>query len=132
MQVEVDGDTLRFKHAGLDCKVVRHKFGHLNGYVGVPRDHPDWGKLDDTNLEVHGGITYTGEQDGLWWFGFDTSHITDWDYVSHKGKYWTIEEVIDETKRLAQQLAFRWRRHQDESKKKNGMEFEVMGVKASC
>lgn len=35
----------------------------------------------DLILEVHGGVTFSGrmryEDEGLWWFGFDTSHYGD-------------------------------------------------------
>ena len=67
------------------CRIVRHDhFGHLCGYVGIPKNHPLWGKhySDDEveNLDAHGGLTHSGEdQDDkdTWWFGFDCSHGGD-------------------------------------------------------
>ncbi len=31
----------------------------------------------DIALKVHGGVTFTAEEDGLWWFGFDCGHAFD-------------------------------------------------------
>lgn len=31
----------------------------------------------DLVLQVHGGVTYSAEEDGLWWFGFDCGHAFD-------------------------------------------------------
>ncbi len=84
------------KETGLDCLAVRHeRSGHWCGYVGVPEEHPDFGKAYDTlneaEVEVHGGATFSdtcqedenaedrgichiplpGRPDKVWWFGFD-------------------------------------------------------------
>lgn len=67
------------------CRIVRHDhFGHLCGYVGIPKNHPLWGKhySDDETMYIHthGGLTHSGEdQDDkdTWWFGFDCSHGGD-------------------------------------------------------
>ena len=40
-------------HAGLQCFVKRTKHGgHLCGYVGVPREHPWWGRSEDYRVHV--------------------------------------------------------------------------------
>lgn len=31
----------------------------------------------DLALQAHGGLTFTAEADGLWWFGFDCGHVWD-------------------------------------------------------
>lgn len=81
--------------------------GEANGYVGVPKDHPYWGK-DYNSIEgvsVHGGLTYgadhlpMNEPDGYWWFGFDTAHSGDC------VELWPAFAVMKETKLLAEQLA---------------------------
>jgi len=37
-------DREEFEHAGLKCLILRHhEMLHLNGYVGVPRNHPWYG-----------------------------------------------------------------------------------------
>jgi hypothetical protein len=59
--------------------------GYANGYVGMPPEHPWFGKYY-TNLDVsiHGGLTYSNPylpnniyDTTLWWIGFDTSHYGD-------------------------------------------------------
>ena len=75
----IDEDT------GYKCRITRHDhFGHLCGYVGIPKSHPLYGKhySDDEveNLDAHGGLTHSGEdQDDkdTWWFGFDCLHGGD-------------------------------------------------------
>lgn len=66
--------------------------GHWCGYVGVPENHPLFGKsYGDVDADVHGGLTFADrcdEQDKehgichvgeekLWWFGFDCAHSGD-------------------------------------------------------
>ena len=61
--------------------VFKHGWG--NGYVGVPKDHPWYGKhYDEIEAYVHGGLTFSenglfGEQSNIWFVGFDTSHCSD-------------------------------------------------------
>jgi hypothetical protein len=93
----------------------------------VPADHPDAKNFyDDVDVEVHGGLTFRCKaSDGGAWFGFDCSHCDDWfgftfPVVSeegvgaggfeHPGHVWTVEEVEEETKRLAEQLEARGRK----------------------
>ena len=90
---------------GLDCLALQGPFG-INGYVGIPENHPDYKKdYDDVEVDVHGGLTFADEGDdklwkkGLWWFGFDTAHAFS--------GLWSLESVIMETERLAKQLAER-------------------------
>lgn len=104
------------------------RFGAVNGYVQLPFAHPLYEKffdeeisyLDfDPGVEVHGGVTYF--RDGI--IGFDTMHYrdvwTDEALVEVGGKnderfppiivsdaiYWTKDLIIEETKRLARDLA---------------------------
>lgn len=58
--------------------------GYGCGYVGVPPEHPWYGKnYDDINASVHGGLTWSDDHvgkdpaDGYWWVGFDTAHYGD-------------------------------------------------------
>jgi len=94
-----------FYHKGLKCVVVFTNMGHRCGYVGVPPDHPLYGKdYGDVYPPVHGGLTYsakggqatyvhggttytekealsltypTNQIDPIWWFGFDCRHYED-------------------------------------------------------
>ncbi len=76
----------------------------------------------DMALNVHGGITYSSsELNGidkdilgeLWWFGFDTAHSSDLKpyqneidrKYQHEGdEYKNFDYVLNETKKLAEQL----------------------------
>jgi hypothetical protein len=84
-------DRVDFVHAGFACFVKRNHHGNLCGYVGVPCEHPAYGKGDDNlDLYCHGGITYAnrcqgelchvpvpGMPDDVWWLGFDCAHAGD-------------------------------------------------------
>lgn len=77
--------------------------GWGSGYVCLPNWHPWYGKdyeeLYDTEISVHGGLTYTDYDDieDLWVIGFDTNHYSD-DLLNCSLKF-----VTEETKRLEQQ-----------------------------
>lgn len=115
-------------HAGLQCVVVQgtaHE--HRCGYVRVPPNHPDFGKdYDSVDVDVHGGLTFgqlepCEHEDGQgYWYGFDCAHYDDAhyepghepEYITRlgitslsQGHFWTLDEVIKETERLAEQLA---------------------------
>lgn len=86
---------------GLPCLIVRNHFGALCGYVGVPRGHRFYEtRYDDVYADgdyppVHGGLTFAskcsagpeneaichlvepGEDDDVWWLGFDCGHYLD-------------------------------------------------------
>lgn len=101
--------------------------GALCGYVGVPRTHPLHRQPVETlepDLEVHGGLTYSGacsgkichtpepgEPDDVWWFGFDCAHAFDiipgmqFGTAGPRYEYRTLEYVTKEVNQLAEQLA---------------------------
>ena len=52
---------MRFEHSGFECMTRISPIGIPCGYVGLPRDHPDFEKdKDEIDIEVHGGISHTG------------------------------------------------------------------------
>lgn len=63
-------------------KVTTKWFGYDNGYVGVPRNHPAYGRHYEemAHIRVPGGLTFSGSCLGgyqfqdYWFFGFDTCH----------------------------------------------------------
>ncbi len=88
--------------------------GWGNGYVLVPPGHIAHGKdytdMLLSNIDVHGGLTYSGkatehsayicpkELETYWMLGFDTAHYADF------LKNWSKEDVLKETKYLKKQL----------------------------
>lgn len=90
---EPDRRQWRDEETGLPCLIVRNPMGAWCGYVGVDRDHP-WFRVDYDDVEpypdVHGGLTFSdfchgrichtvepGEDQRVWWLGFDCSHSGD-------------------------------------------------------
>lgn len=77
-----------FAHKNLDC-VVMHLGTHRCGYVGVPKDHPLYGKSykeadEKYDIYAHGGLTFSEsnskypiEKKDTWWFGYDCAHAGD-------------------------------------------------------
>lgn len=50
---------------------------HFMGYVRVPDGHPLNGQPEPDWLDMPGGVTWCGDDEGLgpgWWYGFDTAH----------------------------------------------------------
>lgn len=133
-----------WEHAGLLCAVVQGREGSNRcGYVRIPPTHPFYQKnYMDVDMEVHGGLTYAQiepcveHEDGIgWWFGFDCAHAGDAFYdpdqpsqfitemrAKHPGlfesspyeHFWSYEEVVEETERLAAQLAATRRRGRED------------------
>jgi hypothetical protein len=67
---ETEPDLLEFvdEDTGYECFIQRHpELKHLCGYVSLPENHKLYGEknIDNEfllNLDVHGGVTYTGEK----------------------------------------------------------------------
>ena len=120
------------KETGMPCLIVRSsRSGHLCGYVGIGEKHPlyqkDYEQVDDP--DVHGGLTYAsfcveddkehgvchivepGEEEPLWWFGFDCAHSCDVsgmanpkyfaDYQDYRSSYKGFGYVKQQNTRLA-------------------------------
>lgn len=117
-----EGNSEDFWHAGLPCSVWRSPHsGAWAGYVGVNTTSPLYGvnMTLDYNIDVHGGISYSGcrsFENDFWWFGFDCWHLHDiqpervfsGDYSELDDEYKTYcskNYAMRETKRLAEQLA---------------------------
>ena len=103
-----------WKHRGIACRVYvadyfNNGYKRPNGYVELPAGHPARHlnlQGDDCEVfDVHGGITYGG--DGRRVIGWDTAHSGDnWEGDPNKpGRIWTVDDVEDETTRLADQVA---------------------------
>lgn len=130
-QHEPDKQQWQDIETGLPCLIVRGPMGALCGYVGVSKDHP-WFEVDHDEYEtisadVHGGLTFSshcaedgkichiveeGEDDNVWWLGFDCSHLYDLAPKMHVDRrfppevgdvYRTLSYVRGECERLAVQ-----------------------------
>lgn len=111
-------DTLKiFKASGFKCAICKNPgMGNINGYVLIPKEHPDCGKgYEDIDVSVHGGLTF-GQKDtsGGCWYGFDTAHAGDFIPGMPLGfnnpsteTHWDIDMVQQETERLAEQFKTR-------------------------
>jgi hypothetical protein len=120
-----------WEHQGLRCLVTLDEElveEWYSGYVALPRGHPDWGKKL-VDVDVHGGVTFAEQgsddtiwKDGkLWWLGFNCAHASDDTFTrerigenpylengtEHPLHKWTLDEVVVETEKLAEQLAKR-------------------------
>lgn len=106
------GVVKTWKHNGMTC-VIRHgAFDEPCGYVQIPEDHVLYGLdyfdyPDFVRLYVHGGITFSGELDGMqgWYVVFDMAHFRDFDPLDYKKCVRTDKECEQETNRLAEQIA---------------------------
>lgn len=71
-------------------------FGWGNGYIGVKKDHPWFGKdYDSIECEVYGGLTYSDTKEDFWVVGFDSGH--------NGQENWDRERVLQETMSLLNQ-----------------------------
>lgn len=117
---------------GLPCMVRRNEWtGTWCGYVGVTSGHPyhrePYQRLNQQiHLQVHGGLTYSaectgtpelgvchlpdqGEDDNVWWIGFDCAHSADFSpgnefmrqFAFPGSKYRNLTYVIEQCRKLA-------------------------------
>lgn len=129
--LEADKEQWTDEKTGLPCLFVRNQGGFLCGYVGVNSSHPFFEQhYGNCDVSVHGGLTFSdkcmphemsepkvchlvedGEDDNVWWLGFDCAHGGDFCPAYHiresraHFEYRTVEYVKKECADLAQQLA---------------------------
>jgi hypothetical protein len=80
-------DSAVFNYKNYQCKCVRimalegigeYFGGHWCGYICIPKDHAWYGKeRDGIDCNIHGGITYSEEEEDGFWIGFDCAHAYD-------------------------------------------------------
>lgn len=106
------GIVKTWKHDDMTCVVIHGVFDAPCGYVKIPEGHPLY-KVnyfdypDSIVLYVYGGITFSGELDGLqgWYVEFSMAHFGVFDLLDHTKCVRTGEECEQETNRLAEQIA---------------------------
>lgn len=95
------------------CLILRNTTGNLCGYIGIHEPSKLYGKhYDDIDVNVHGGLTFAGENDlrrWTWWLGFDCAHYMDvipglGRYAGERGTYKNIHYVINELEALVKQI----------------------------
>lgn len=113
-KIKLEGDFFEWIHITSNevefrCKAVRHKsMCHLCGYVILNKDNKYFGKdYDEIPVQVHGGLTYSNEEDGNWVVGFDCAHWGDKSpYIEYSsGIYRDKNFVKHECESLAEQLS---------------------------
>lgn len=83
-------DCLRHKKFGIRYAIMPNDIGFLCAYVGLPTEHPLYGKtlkeiLEDNTAqkaleEVNGGVSFAGRRpfgSNEWWIGWDYGHAHD-------------------------------------------------------
>lgn len=139
-QTEPDKAQWIDESTGLPCLMVRGPSGALCGYVGVSSGHPAFEKhYDSVLVDTHWGLTFSshcqedhehgvchrveaGEDDNVWWLGFDCAHSGDLcpahskynkDFerrhprfagMSDRDEYRSVDFVRNEVRKLAAQL----------------------------
>lgn len=107
-----DTDREEFRHAELDCKIIKTEMGHWCGYVRRPEavETVRWtsdydskhDEILDAEVDVWGGVTYGPDEER--WVGFDDGHsrnlADNMDDDPETGK----EAVKLETRRFAEQI----------------------------
>lgn len=98
-KIDLEGDRKDFTYKEHECRVLRMP---ITGHYGI-----DYGSLD--SVEVHGGLTYSGEMpdSDKWWFGFDCAHYGDHvPFCSLVGRevYRDMRYVTEELKSLVDQI----------------------------
>lgn len=89
----------------MDAADAMDDFGTINVLALMLGGGEDIGKRPDSIIRVHGGVTYASDAyylddaEGTWAFGFDCAHLDD------TADRWTLEAVVTETERMAEQLA---------------------------
>jgi len=115
--IEKEGMRKEFIYKGYDCLIRRTPMQILCGYVKLPKGHKYFRKEDEEiPVEVHGGITWTGEfKDGQgYYIGFDCAHCFDLipytlthypNWIREEGNtYKTMEYVEKEIKSMIDQM----------------------------
>lgn len=112
-----DPDRVSWRSNGFVCLARFNPLGFWCGYVGVSPGHPWHGKHhDDIDANVHGGVTYAGNDlelpggERLWVVGFDCGHAGDaWNanpglgFATPGAVYRDKDYVMRETEQLAAQ-----------------------------
>lgn len=117
---EPDRKVWKYKKTGSLCLAFRNpSLGNWCGYVEVKSNNPFFNSsLAEEKLEVHGGVTFTGEFSNsnhpglssyllkISWIGFDCAHSGDLvpSLLDFGDTYRTLDYVMKECHRLTDQV----------------------------
>ena len=117
-----EGNSETFTYKGFDCKIKRNQsLSFLCGYVRLPEGHKFYKQhYNDIDVDVHGSLTYSQQENDQWVVGFDCGHCFDlcpfeimvnddspYGFMQSgvsSGTYRTMEYVESEIKKLVDQL----------------------------
>lgn len=109
--IEKEGDYKEIFIKGIKCTIKRHpSLGTLCGYVYLTKHFNEWGKYyDELDIIVHGGLTYSQQEDEYWVIGFDCAHSEDLvpnldDKTINNDTYRDMEYVENEIREIINQL----------------------------
>lgn len=100
-------DSLEFEYRNIRCEIHRHPYlGVFRGYIFIPKDNRYAADDICTELDVHGGVTFSAPVKDLFCIGFDCGHFNDFmpqgDYAIRKMeemyKYLQKEKILKDEK----------------------------------
>ena len=102
--IESEGDLIEFVYKEISCILKRNKLGALCGYCKIPSYIGI--DINENDIDVHGGVTYTGQWDEYDVFGFDCAHSNDFapKYPFFNTVYRTKEYCIKECQNMINQI----------------------------
>lgn len=118
-----NGLVKKFKFKKRKC-VILWIHNHFSAYVETKLKRVEYQDFDyvkvspESNIEAHGGITFSGEleilKDKIWYFGCDYSYLGDYckgmpsyfnrTYEGKPAKKWSLKEVEKETKDMVKSI----------------------------
>lgn len=102
------------EYKGYDYLIRNVRNTHYCAYVRIPKGHKFYNiPCDDIDIDCHGGLTFGAitnhfsplkdSNDG-YWIGWDYAHYDDWSMFNQYGKKWTVAEILEEVKKVIDQL----------------------------
>lgn len=77
-QYEKESNYNLFTHEGYVCAVLRMNDGHLNGYVGIPIQHPIFGKSYSDKVTPKKEPVFNGNYIGLLCASLESNDDGEW------------------------------------------------------
>ena len=102
--IESEGNLIEFVYKDIQCVLKRNPLDALCGYCKIPSFVKI--NINDSDIRVHGGITYTGIWDEYDVFEFDCSHSDDFVplYPFYNLVYRTKDYCIQECQNMVDQI----------------------------